>query len=216
MKKHANSDKGGRGSPALWFEAAIEILIESGVEAVKISTLAKKLKLSRTSFYWFFTERKNLLNQLLRAWQDKNTGSILERSLAYADSLTEATLNVFDCWLDETLFDSKLEFAIRSWSLQSANIKQAVKDADEIRLQALTKMFKDYGLDDIEADVHGRTLYLVQIGYITMQTQESLSERMVRIPEYIRIFTSELPKQHQLERFFHRHQYSARTSDYGE
>ncbi len=213
MKKKANNDNGWRGSPALWFEAAIEILLESGIESVKISSLAKKLNLSRTSFYWFFANRQELLSALLAAWKEKNTGSIVQRSQAYADSLAEAALNIFDCWIDESLFDSKLEFAIRSWSLQSASIEQAVKHADEIRLQALVKMFKCYGFNDIEADVHSRTIYLVQIGYITMQTQESLSERMVRVPEYIKTFTGQLPEPHQLERFFHRHHYHAISID---
>ena len=47
-------DSGWRGSREGWLEAACEALIAGGVEAVKILPLAKKLGLSRTSFYWFF------------------------------------------------------------------------------------------------------------------------------------------------------------------
>ncbi|NVK39839.1 MAG: TetR/AcrR family transcriptional regulator [Oceanospirillaceae bacterium] len=208
MTKPLKNESGWRGSPEVWFEAAIEILLESGVEAVKISTLAKRLNLSRTSFYWFFNDREALLSDLVSAWKDKNTGGIVAQSEAYADSLAEATLNVFDCWLDETLFDSKFEFAIRSWSLRSQAIQEEVQRADTLRLSALANMFRRHGFNDIEADVHSRTIYLVQIGYITMQTRESVAERMRRIPEYVKIFTGELPQPHELKRFYHKHGYT--------
>lgn len=207
MAQHSENETGWRGSPEIWFQAAIDILLESGVESVKISTLAKRLNLSRTSFYWFFADREALFEALVSAWKEKNTGSILKQSEAYADSLAEATLNLFDCWIDERLFDSRFEFAIRSWSLQSKPIQQEVQQADSLRLAALTKLFKRYGFNDVEADVHARTLYLVQIGYISMQTQEDLSVRMARIPEYVKTFTGERPEKHELNRFYHRHGY---------
>lgn len=206
--KTSSNESGWRGSPDVWLKAAVEILLESGVENVKIATLSKRLNLSRTSFYWFFNDREALLTALVHTWKENNTGNIIKQAEAYADSLAEATLNVFDCWLDEALFDSRFEFAIRSWSLQSDEILAEVHSADQLRLDALIAMFKRYGFNDIEADVHARTLYLVQIGYISMQTQESLAVRMQRIPEYIKTFTGQYPEQKELDRFFHRHGYS--------
>ncbi|MGP9572055.1 TetR/AcrR family transcriptional regulator, partial [Halomonas sp. AOP5-CZ2-32] len=45
-----------------WIDTAYELLIASGVSAVKIVPLAKKLKTSRTSFYWLFKDRVELLS----------------------------------------------------------------------------------------------------------------------------------------------------------
>lgn len=50
-------DAGWRGSPEGWLEAAYEALKESGIDAVRVMPLAKRLGLSRTSFYWFFEDR---------------------------------------------------------------------------------------------------------------------------------------------------------------
>lgn len=208
MKRQKTNENGWRGSPDLWISAAREILLKSGIENVKISTLSKHLNLSRTSFYWFFSDREELLGALIKAWRDRNTGGIIKQSQAYADSLAEAMLNVFDCWLDEELFDSKFEFAIRSWALQSAEIQQEVQAADTQRLAALTSMFERYGYEKAAADVHARAVYLVQIGYISMQSEEDIAVRMRRIPEYIRTFTGSYPKTNELERFHHRHGYT--------
>ena len=73
------TESGWRGSPDLWLGAAYEALLELGVDAVKILPLAKKLGLSRTSFYWFFKDREELLAALVTQWRDKNTGNLVRR-----------------------------------------------------------------------------------------------------------------------------------------
>ncbi|MHA7971584.1 TetR/AcrR family transcriptional regulator [Rhizobium sp. CAU 1783] len=201
------NDTGWRGSQEGWLEAAYEALLESGVDSVKILPLAKRLNLSRTSFYWFFKDRVELLDALVGRWRDKNTGGIVRQSEAYAESLAEAMLNVFDCWLNEEIFDSKFEFAVRSWALQSDDLLAEVRQADQIRLEALKRMFMRFGHAENTADVRARTTYLVQIGYISMQSNEDIALRMKRIPEYIAIYTGEVPQQRELDRFFARHGY---------
>jgi AcrR family transcriptional regulator len=201
------SESGWRGSPEVWLQAAYEALLDSGVDAVKILPLAKKLKLSRTSFYWFFKDRDELLNGLMSRWREKNTGSLVRQSNAYAESIAEAMLNVFDCWLDDDLFDSRFEFAVRSWALQSGAILAEVQMADQQRVNALRQMFERFGRDELSADVRARTTYLIQIGYISMQTREDIAMRMARIPEYVEIFTGEAPHQRELNRFHARHNF---------
>ncbi len=198
-------DTGWRGSPELWRDAAYDLLLESGVDAVRILPLAKKLKLSRTSFYWFFQDRDALLESLLALWREKNTGNFIKQANAYAETLVEAVLNVSDCWFDAKLFDAKLEFAIRSWALQSDAVQGEVKKADNRRLAALADVFRRFGHDDMSADVRSRTIYLLQIGYISMQTSEPLDLRMSRMAKYVEVFTDVVPRQRELNRFFARH-----------
>ena len=116
-------------------------------------------------------------------------------------------LNVFDCWLNKDLFDSQFEFAVRSWALQSPEILAEVQQADRVRVEALTRMFMRFGQKEGPADVRARTTYLVQIGYISMQSREDIALRMKRIPDYIAIYTGEIPQQRELDRFFARHGY---------
>ena len=201
------SDTGWRGSQEGWLEAAYDSLLESGVDSVKILPLAKRLNLSRTSFYWFFKDREELLNALIARWREKNTGNLVKQSEAYAESLAEAMLNVFDCWVNKDLFDSQFEFAVRSWALQSPEIQAEVHEADQARMEALSRMFMRFGYEAGPADVRARTTYLVQIGYISMQSKEDLALRMKRIPEYIAIYTGQTPQQRELDRFFARHGY---------
>lgn len=59
------------------------------------------------------------------------------------------------------------------------------------------------------ADVRARTIYLTQIGYISMQTHEDLSTRMQRIPGYVQIFTGVSTSDGEIQRFYARHGHGA-------
>lgn len=199
---------GWRGSADVWLEAAVEALLEGGVEAVRIQPLARRLNLSRTSFYWFFKDREALLAALVERWRRKNTGNILARAEAYAETVAEAMLNVFDCWYDTDLFESRFEFAIRSWALQSPSLLAEVQAADRQRLEALARMLMRFGEDAVMADVRARTIYLTQIGYISLQAREDTALRLRRIPVYVEIFTGRAPEPRELDRFLARHRLS--------
>jgi AcrR family transcriptional regulator len=202
------ADPPARGSLEGWLDAAYDILIKSGIDSVRIVPLSERLNLSRTSFYWFFKSRDSLLKTLLERWKSKNTHNLVRQAESYSESITEAILNVFDCWLDRQLFDSKFEFAVRNWAHQSSDVAEEIAAADNKRLEAIKNMFIRFDYKPLAADVRARTIYLTQIGYISMQTSESLATRMARIPSYVEIFTATPPTQRELHRFFARHGYS--------
>lgn len=192
---------GWRGSRDGWLEAGYQALIESGIDGVKIMPLAKQLNLSRTSFYWFFDDREALLAALLDGWAARTTLPLVAAARQYAETQAEAMLNVIGCFLSQETFDSRLEFAIRSWALRDENVALRIKEADELRLAALTAMMQQWGHDPAAADVRARTVYLVQIGYISMQANEDLQTRLDRIPTYVEIYTGSPPEPREISRF---------------
>lgn len=195
------SETGWRGSREGWLEAGYQALIESGIDAVKILPLAKRLNLSRTSFYWFFEDREALLSALLDGWELRTTRPLIDSTTQYAETRAEAMLNVLTCFLAPGVFDSRLEFAVRSWSLQDENVAARIKAADLARLAALTQMLAKWGIAPDEADIRARTIYLVQIGYISMQADEDIETRLARIPTYVKIYADELPEPREMARF---------------
>lgn len=201
METQNEHETGWRGSPELWVRAAYDALIEQGVEAVRIQTLGERLKLSRTSFYWFFKDRAALLAALIDMWAGRTSQPMIAASRAYAESETEAMLNLIGCFLSETVFDSRLEFAVRGWALRDNDIHARLQAADAERLTALRNMLERWGHDAQDADVRARAIYLVQIGYISMQTSETLETRLDRVPNYVEIFSGKRPSQNEMARF---------------
>lgn len=195
---------GWRGSREVWMDAGRQALISSGVDAVKIQPLASQLQIARTSFYWFFKDRNALLDALLEEWDAKNTGAFIEACGAYAETISEAVLNLIVVFHDEALFEPQLDFAIRGWAHKSDVAAARVHEADEARLATIRAMFMRFGFAEDEADVRARTVYLTQIGYIAMQVSETVPVRMARAPGYVKTFCGQAPSPSELARFYAR------------
>lgn len=203
---------GWRGTREIWIEAAYQALIEHGIDAVKVMPLADRLGLSRTSFYGHFTDRKDLLDALITHWQAKNTGNLVKRAEDYAETITEAILNLFDLWLLQDLFDSRLEFAMRNWAHTDESLASMLEEADRVRVEAFKAMFERFGYEPATADVRANTMYLTQIGYISIvkdRPSEPLGPRLQRMPHYIEIFTGKNVSEAEFARFLARHPLSA-------
>ncbi len=205
MAKKSKSKSGQRGSKDLWIDAAYAVLIESGIDAVKVMPLADSLGMSRTSFYWHFQDREELLAALIEKWRQKNTGNLIAQTKAYAESIAEAMLNIFDCWVEPELFDSKLDFAIRNWAQQSAHLKEIVAKVDGERIDAIRAMFMRFDFDESEANPRAYTVYYTQIGYISLMVEEPVTLRLKNMPDYVEIFTGLLPSKSEFARFSARH-----------
>lgn len=197
----AEKASGWRGSRELWLEAAKRALLDTGLDAVKIQPLASRLNISRTSFYWFFKDRNALLDALLEEWEAKNTGAFIEACGAYAETISEAILNLIAMFQDEAVFEPRLDFAVRGWAHQSTAVTKRVNATDLRRLATIREMFERFGFAGDEADVRARTVYLTQIGYISMQVQESAATRMARVPGYVKTFCGRSPTESELARF---------------
>ena len=203
-----HKSSGWRGSRELWLEAAIQTIIDQGVDAVKIQPLANRLNISRTSFYWFFKDRNALLEELLATWQAKNTGAFVGACDAYAGTIAEAVLNLIRVFHDDAMFEPQLDFAVRGWAHQSSEVADRVNSADDVRLGAICSMFERFGFDPEDADVRARTVYLSQIGYISMQVRESTDIRMARVARYVETFCGQPPSPEEMARFHAQLNYS--------
>src|SRR5580700_7620253 len=53
-----------------WLRSARLALLTGGVEAVRVEKLARDLRVTKGSFYWHFKDREELLELLLREWED--------------------------------------------------------------------------------------------------------------------------------------------------
>lgn len=192
---------GARTSREDWIRLALDTLVSEGVEKVRVLNLARKLGVSRSSFYWFFRSRQDLLDQLLDHWARTNTSGIATRAERPAATISEAVLNVFECWVDETAFDPRLDFAIREWARRAEAVRRVLDRADEARVAAIAAMFRRHGYDDLDAYVRARILYFMQIGYYSLELKEPMDLRLSYLEAYVRGFTGRDATAEEITRF---------------
>src|SRR5690606_35512490 len=62
-------ERTGRLSADDWAQAALELIAEQGVAAVAVEPLARRLGVTKGSFYWHFPSREALLQAALERWE---------------------------------------------------------------------------------------------------------------------------------------------------
>jgi len=182
-----------------WLNVALDVLVSDGVDQVKVLNLGNRLGVSRSSFYWYFKSRQDLLDALLKHWQDTNTAAIIAKADEPADTITEAVCNFFHCVIDERIFNNPLDFAIRAWARSSGKVRRMLDQSDQKRVDALASMFArfDYPMD--EAVVRARVLYFMQLGYDLAELNEPTKDRLKLVPMYLYCFTGRTPRPSEIE-----------------
>jgi len=176
-----------------WLNAALDVLITDGVEKVKVLTLANRLGVSRSSFYWYFKSRQEILDGLLDYWSRTNTTALVRHAEMSAKTITEACCNVFRCFVASRTFDNALDFTVRDWARRSVAVRRSLESSDALRLKALQSMFERFDYEPVDALVRARTLYYMQIGYNDADLREPMQDRLLLLPHYLLVFTGQAP-----------------------
>jgi AcrR family transcriptional regulator len=176
-----------------WLEAARAEFLAGGVDAVKVGRLARRLNVTRGSFYWHFTDRPELLRDLLKSWEQANI-SALDRVLEDETSGAKELAAIATMWMNETDFHPALDMAVRDWARKSRPAASAVRRVDERRIEVLHRVFKDLGFSGQDALVRARIMYFHQIGYYTLNIHEDPQQRRALAPLYLQILSG-LPVQ---------------------
>ena len=184
-----------------WISAALEMLISDGIEQVRVLTLAKQMHVSRSSFYWYFRDRRDLLNVLLDHWMDTNTQAVVDACRQPAPTITQAICNVFVGFVDPNRFHTQLDFAIRDWARRDPNVRKVLDISDTKRIGALKDLFVRFGYPDRESLARARIVYYMQIGYNDADLDEPMTDRILLVPEYIFAYTGHHPTADEVDAF---------------
>lgn len=194
-----------RASKEVWLAAAYKLLIKEGIDAVKVMPLAKQLGLTRTGFYWHFQDLAELHAGIIRLWQDRNTGVMLDKCQAPSASLCDALFHLVDCWIDPELFDAPLDLAIRNWARRDEALQKLVDTSDAQRIEAVREVFTRFGADPEIAQYRAMTAILTQTGYYSMEISEPRYKRAIAGCHYVEVFAGHAPTNAEKQAFLDRH-----------
>lgn len=182
-----------------WLNVALDILVSEGVAQVKVLSISDRLGVSRSSFYWYFKSRKDLLAALLADWEQTNTALLIRHANMPAATITEAVCNLSRCWIDPALFNHQLDFAIREWARRDGAVRRRIDQTDTARVAAFSALFERFGYDPDEAEVRARVMYFMQVGYYALELSEPIEERLKRVKNYVLSFTGQEPLQSEID-----------------
>lgn len=185
-----STDRQPRLTAGDWTRAALTMLLDAGIEGVQITALARRLQVTRGSFYWHFDSRDDLLRALIDEWRARNTGFMVE-AVANTPTLDDGILKLFAVWVDHTRFDPQLDQAVRDWARRDDALRHTLRAEDDARVAAIADFFARHGYDQPEAFIRARVIYFTQVSYYALgiDRDEALPRRLGYLDAYFRCFT---------------------------
>jgi len=132
-------------SKAEWLEAGLESLARGSVRSLSIESLAKKLGIAKSGFYWHFKNRDELLRELLNYWIHEITEVVTVNTEFLAMKPRERLLRTAEMIFDYRL--TRWEMAFR-----------VVRKANRMRLEYLLLSFHELGFTGEDAEMRAMTL----------------------------------------------------------
>jgi AcrR family transcriptional regulator len=178
-----------RLTPQDWIDFALTTLAHEGFEALKADVLARKLGVSRGSFYWHFTDLGTFHTRVIEHWRERATEAII------------ADLEKYDPGEErlETLVrrgfghDGVLEIRMRAWADNNAEAARVVNDIDRRRRDYIEQMLVQAGIAPSLATTRAQILYWTYLG-AALSHSKLTGERLDRLmTEFKRIGLGALP-----------------------
>lgn len=180
------SDETAPAAPKLgrddWIQAAYEMLGEGGSAAVSVERLAKRLGVTKGSFYWHFKDRADLLDALRARWTEQ---LVIGRVEAAGGAPEEKIRNLLNIVVRSTRQrrGGSLELAMRSWARRDVETARVVEAADQARIDYTARLFRELGFTPDEAEARAFLLYAYIFcqGVFTFADEKALQARIHRL-----------------------------------
>lgn len=180
-----------------WIKEGLVVLAESGMEAIRVEPLAKRINVTKGSFYWHFKDRNDLLNAILAEWIQLDTNSIIERVNQIDAPPRSKLLKLFELAVTDNelipgLADGRIERAIRAWATNDKKVANLIAQIDQKRLDYTKALFVEIGFSDVEALARARLAYYSLIGELTIGVQVNEGDRLAEIRRQHTILTASI------------------------
>ena len=127
-----------------WLETGLQLLRESGEQALTLEQLCKAASRTKGSFYHHFKNHDDFIDVLLEYWQSKYT----EQIIAAVDRLRDSMSQRRELDRLAANVDDRLERIIRNWSGVDERVRQTIRQVDDRRIEYLTELISK--LDDLD------------------------------------------------------------------
>lgn len=165
-----NSSKRERStlSAGDWEQRALELIAEKGIRAVAVESLARRMGVTKGSFYWHFPNRDSLLEQSLLRWE-KHDKDNLKTSLGQITDPRERLQSFFRRTGQEKLTHNV--YSALCIASDHPQVEPLLERVAERRMQHIEAAFRELGFKPAEARHRARLTYSTYLGFLQLQRQ---------------------------------------------
>jgi len=151
-----------------WAREALELIAEQGVQALAVEPLARRMGITKGSFYWHFSSRDSLLRRALSRWEEHDSRN-LNSALGEIDHPRDRLVSFF-----RRVGKEKLTHEVYSELCAAAGhalVEPVLERVAERRMAHLSAAFEELGMDPVSARHQARLTYSVYLGFLQLQRQ---------------------------------------------
>ena len=168
MQSRSSNGRNSRLSAEDWAQAALDLIAEQGVGSVAVEPLARRLGVTKGSFYWHFPSRDALLQAALERWeqfeQEHVFGSLEE--LADPGVRLRALFQLVAHEVRPHVIYSELLKA-----LDHPAVRPVIDRVSQRRMDYLVASFRQAGLSSTAARHRARLAYAAYVGFLQLSIQ---------------------------------------------
>lgn len=159
-----------------WAQAALDMIAEQGVSAVAVEPLARRLGVTKGSFYWHFPSRDALLQAALERWElfeQQDVFGSLEDVTDPSERLRALFLLAAHEVTPHIIYSELLK------ALDHPMVRPVIDRISRRRLDYLVKAFQQAGLEGAAAQHRARLAYAAYVGFLqlNMHLQQPRQQR---------------------------------------
>jgi AcrR family transcriptional regulator len=152
-----------------WEQEALKMIAERGVNSLAVEPLARRMGITKGSFYWHFPNRRALLEQALLRWEEHDSRN-LNTALGKIDEPRERLISFF-----RRVGQERLTHDVYSALCASADhvlVEPVLERVAERRMQHIAAAFEELGFEAEAAGHRARLVYSVYLGFLQLQRQQ--------------------------------------------
>ena len=144
-----------------WAEAALDAMATGGLDAVAVEPLARRLNVTKGSFYWHFPNREALVKAALDLWEQRETVDII----AGLDAEPDAYMRIVNLFkrANSSHKAGRLYLALAA-ATDDIRVNGVVQRVSARRLAYLEKCYRALGMGAEEAPLWATFAYATFIG----------------------------------------------------
>lgn len=164
----AKAERTSRLSASDWAVAALDLIAEEGVRAVAVEPLARRLGVTKGSFYWHFPSRDALLQAALERWEQVELDEVFAQLEAIADPrqrMRELFRRVAHEVRSHVIYSELLK------ALDHPAVQPVMQRVSKRRLDYLMLAFRQLGMARAEAQNRAHLTYAAYVGFLQLSLQ---------------------------------------------
>ncbi|HJU07894.1 MAG TPA: helix-turn-helix domain-containing protein [Rhodanobacteraceae bacterium] len=148
-----------------WENGALVMIAEQGVNALAVEALARRLGVTKGSFYWHFPTREALLKAALLRWEARDERELSTRIAPIVDP--RARLRELFLWVAREVQPHRA-YAAMLQAIDQPSVAEVMSRVSQRRMEFLRQAYSEAGMPPDEAAHRARLAYAAYAGFLQL------------------------------------------------